>query len=460
MATQILMPALSPTMEEGTLAKWLVKEGDTVASGDILAEIETDKATMEFEAVDEGIVGKILVEEGSEGVKVNTPIAVLVEEGESVDDAEASAAAPEASDESAPAEAKGDVAPGPQEPASSVPAAAASPDWPEGTEMKTQTVREALRDAMAEEMRSDANVFVMGEEVAEYQGAYKVTQGLLDEFGGKRVIDTPITEHGFAGIGVGAAFGGLKPIVEFMTFNFAMQAIDQIINSAAKTLYLSGGQMGAPMVFRGPNGAAARVGAQHSQDYAAWYAMIPGLKVAMPYSAADAKGLLKSAIRDPNPVIFLENEILYGRSFEVPVVDDFTVPFGKAKIWREGSDVTLVSFGIGMQYALEAADKLAEEGIEAEVIDLRTLRPIDYGTVIESVKKTNRCVTIEEGFPVGSIGNHIGAYIMQNAFDYLDAPVINCAGKDVPMPYAANLEKHALVTTAEVLEAVKQVTYR
>ncbi|MBR9892224.1 pyruvate dehydrogenase complex E1 component subunit beta [bacterium] len=461
MATQILMPALSPTMEEGTLAKWLVKEGDTVTSGDILAEIETDKATMEFEAVDEGIVGKILVEEGSEGVKVNTPIAVLVEEGESVDDAETSdAAAPAASDESAPAEAKGDVAPGPQEPASSVPAAAASRDWPEGTEMKTQTVREALRDAMAEEMRSDANVFVMGEEVAEYQGAYKVTQGLLDEFGGKRVIDTPITEHGFAGIGVGAAFGGLKPIVEFMTFNFAMQAIDQIINSAAKTLYMSGGQMGAPMVFRGPNGAAARVGAQHSQDYAAWYAMIPGLKVAMPYSAADAKGLLKSAIRDPNPVIFLENEILYGRSFEVPVMDDFTVPFGKAKIWREGSDVTLVSFGIGMQYALEAADKLAEEGIEAEVIDLRTLRPIDYGTVIESVKKTNRCVTIEEGFPVGSIGNHIGAYIMQNAFDYLDAPVINCAGKDVPMPYAANLEKHALVTTAEVLEAVKQVTYR
>ncbi|MCA1284944.1 pyruvate dehydrogenase complex E1 component subunit beta [Salipiger bermudensis] len=461
MATQILMPALSPTMEEGTLAKWLVKEGDTVTSGDILAEIETDKATMEFEAVDEGIVGKILVEEGSEGVKVNTPIAVLVEEGESVDDAETpDAAAPAASDESAPAKAKGDVAPGPQEPASSVPAAAASPDWPEGTEMKTQTVREALRDAMAEEMRSDANVFVMGEEVAEYQGAYKVTQGLLDEFGGKRVIDTPITEHGFAGIGVGAAFGGLKPIVEFMTFNFAMQAIDQIINSAAKTLYMSGGQMGAPMVFRGPNGAAARVGAQHSQDYAAWYAMIPGLKVAMPYSAADAKGLLKSAIRDPNPVIFLENEILYGRSFEVPVMDDFTVPFGKAKIWREGSDVTLVSFGIGMQYALEAADKLAEEGIEAEVIDLRTLRPIDYGTVIESVKKTNRCVTIEEGFPVGSIGNHIGAYIMQNAFDYLDAPVINCAGKDVPMPYAANLEKHALVTTAEVLEAVKQVTYR
>ncbi|MAU44906.1 MAG: pyruvate dehydrogenase complex E1 component subunit beta [Rhodobacteraceae bacterium] len=458
MATQILMPALSPTMEEGTLAKWLVKEGDTVSSGDILAEIETDKATMEFEAVDEGIVGKILVAEGSEGVKVNTPIAVMVEEGESVDDAESPAPS-------------GDSAPAQETPAAPVEAAPASapatpkakavePDWPEGTEMKTQTVREALRDAMAEEMRSDANVFVMGEEVAEYQGAYKVTQGLLDEFGSKRVIDTPITEHGFAGIGVGAAFGGLKPIVEFMTFNFAMQAIDQIINSAAKTLYMSGGQMGCPMVFRGPNGAAARVGAQHSQDYAAWYAMIPGLKVAMPYSAADAKGLLKSAIRDPNPVIFLENEILYGRSFEVPALDDFTVPFGKAKIWREGKDVTIVSFGIGMQYALEAAEKLADEGVDAEVIDLRTLRPLDYGTVIESVKKTNRCVTVEEGFPVGAIGNHLSAYIMQNAFDYLDAPVINCTGKDVPMPYAANLEKHALVTTAEVIEAVKQVTYR
>ncbi|KAA8609680.1 pyruvate dehydrogenase [Salipiger aestuarii] len=459
MATQILMPALSPTMEEGTLAKWLVKEGDTVTSGDILAEIETDKATMEFEAVDEGIVGKILIDEGTEGVKVNTPIAVIVEEGESVEDA-ASAPAPESAPQSAPAEAAADAAPGPQETATTVPAAAASPDWPEGTEMKSQTVREALRDAMAEEMRTDANVFVMGEEVAEYQGAYKVTQGLLAEFGDKRVIDTPITEHGFAGIGVGAAFGGLKPIVEFMTFNFAMQAIDQIINSAAKTLYMSGGQMGAPMVFRGPNGAAARVGAQHSQDYAAWYAMIPGLKVAMPYSAADAKGLLKSAIRDPNPVIFLENEILYGRSFDVPVLDDFTVPFGKAKIWRTGKDVTIVSFGIGMTYALEAAEKLAEEGIEAEVIDLRTLRPLDYGTVIESVKKTNRCVTVEEGFPVGSIGNHLGAYIMQNAFDWLDAPVINCTGKDVPMPYAANLEKHALLTPAEVIDAVKQVTYR
>ncbi|MEC8293184.1 MAG: pyruvate dehydrogenase complex E1 component subunit beta, partial [Pseudomonadota bacterium] len=326
--------------------------------------------------------------------------------------------------------------------------------------MKPTTVREALRDAMAEEMRADDSVFLMGEEVAEYQGAYKVSQGLLDEFGAKRIIDTPITEHGFAGIATGAAFGGLRPIVEFMTFNFAMQAIDQIINSAAKTLYMSGGQMGAPMVFRGPNGAAARVGAQHSQDYAAWYAQIPGLKVAMPYSAADAKGLMKSAIRDNNPVIFLENEILYGRSFDVPDMDDFTVPFGKARIWREGSDVTLVSFGIGMQYALEAADKLAEEGISAEVIDLRTLRPIDYDTVLNSVMKTNRCVTIEEGFPVASIGNHLSATIMERAFDYLDAPVINCTGKDVPMPYAANLERHALITTDEVIAAVKQVTYR
>ena len=469
MPIPILMPALSPTMEEGTLAKWLIKEGDSVESGDVIAEIETDKATMEVEAVEEGVVAKLLVEEGTEGVKVNSPIAMLAEEGENPDEIEApeagseSAAASSASDENGSDETQDETPDAPEgEPVfvdHSAPDAS-DPELPEGTKMVETTVRDALRDAMAEEMRRDETVFVMGEEVAEYEGAYKVTRGLLAEFGPKRVVDTPITEHGFAGLGVGAAFNGLKPIVEFMTFNFAMQAIDQIINSAAKTLYMSGGQMGAPMVFRGPNGAAARVGAQHSQDYAAWYAMIPGLKVAMPYSAADAKGLLKSAIRDPNPVIFLENEILYGRSFEVPVMDDFTVPFGKAKIWREGSDVTLVSFGIGMQYALEAADKLAEEGIEAEVIDLRTLRPIDYGTVIESVKKTNRCVTIEEGFPVGSIGNHIGAYIMQNAFDYLDAPVINCAGKDVPMPYAANLEKHALVTTAEVLEAVKQVTYR
>ncbi len=458
MATQVLMPALSPTMEEGTLAKWLVKEGDTVSSGDILAEIETDKATMEFEAVDEGIVGKILIAEGSEGVKVNTPICVLVEEGESVDAADlagpADDAAPAAQVE-APAAAAADV------PAPAMPAAAKMElDWPEGTEIKQQTVREALRDAMAEEMRREETVFLMGEEVAEYQGAYKISQGLLDEFGAKRVVDTPITEHGFAGIAVGAAFGGLQPIVEFMTFNFAMQAIDHIINSAAKTLYMSGGQMGCPIVFRGPNGAAARVGAQHSQDYAAWYAQVPGLKVVMPYSASDAKGLLKSAIRDPNPVIFLENEILYGRSFDVPVMDDFTVPFGKARIWREGSDVTIVSFGIGMTYALEAADKLAEEGISAEVIDLRTLRPIDYDTVLASVMKTNRCVTVEEGWPVGAIGNHLSATIMTRAFDYLDAPVLNCTGKDVPMPYAANLEKHALITTDEVIEAVKKVTYR
>ena len=458
MPSEILMPALSPTMEEGTLAKWLVKEGDTVAAGDIMAEIETDKATMEFEAVDEGVIGKILVSEGTEGVKVNTPIAVLLEEGESADDIGA-AAAPA----TAPAEAKAPAASAPAAAKSAAPQVQAieqTPDWPEGTPMKTQTVREALRDAMAEEMRRDETVFLMGEEVAEYQGAYKISQGLLDDFGSKRVIDTPITEHGFAGIGVGAAFGGLRPIVEFMTFNFAMQAIDQIINSAAKTLYMSGGQMGAPMVFRGPNGAAARVGAQHSHDYAAWYAQVPGLKVVMPYSAADAKGLLKTAIRDPNPVIFLENEILYGKSFEVPAMEDFTIPFGKAKVCRAGSDITIVSFGIGMTYALEAAEKLAAEGIEAEVIDLRTLRPIDYDTVLGSVMKTNRCITVEEGFPVCSIGNHISATIMQRAFDYLDAPVINCTGKDVPMPYAANLEKHALITTAEVVEAAKQVTYR
>ena len=453
MATEILMPALSPTMEEGTLAKWLVKEGDTITSGMILAEIETDKAAMEFEAVEEGVMGPILIAEGTEAVKVNTPIAVLLEEGE---DASAAVAAPAPVADETPAAAT----PAPVVSAPVTVQSNASPDYPKGTAMKTQTVREALRDAMAEEMRANPKVFLMGEEVAEYQGAYKVSQGLLDEFGPKRVMDTPITEHGFTGIGVGAAFGGLNPIVEFMTFNFAMQAIDQIINSAAKTLYMSGGQMGAPIVFRGANGAAARVGAQHSQDYAAWYAQIPGLKVAMPYSAADAKGLLKSAIRDPNPVIFLENEILYGRQFEVPDLPDFTVPFGKARIWREGSDVTIVSFGIGMQYALEAADKLAEEGISAEVIDLRTLRPIDYDTVLASVMKTNRCVTVEEGFPVGSIGNHIGATIMQRAFDYLDAPVINCTGKDVPMPYAANLEKLALVTTDEVIAAVKQVTYR
>ena len=456
MATEILMPALSPTMEEGTLAKWLVKEGDTVKSGDILAEIETDKATMEFEAVDEGVMGQILVPEGTEGVAVNSAIAVLLEEGEEAGTAPAEAPAPAAAPEapaSAPVATPAPVADTPV-------AEAPTPDWPEGTPVKQQTVREALRDGMSEEMRRDDNVFLMGEEVAEYQGAYKISQGMLDEFGPKRVIDTPITEHGFAGIGVGASFGGLRPIVEFMTFNFAMQAIDQIINSAAKTLYMSGGQMGAPMVFRGPNGAAARVGAQHSQDYAAWYMQIPGLKVAMPYSASDYKGLMKTAIRDDNPVIFLENEILYGRTFDVPEIEDYTVPFGKARIWRSGTDVTLVSFGIGMSYTLEAADKLAEEGISAEVLDLRTLRPMDTPAIIASVMKTNRLVTVEEGWPQGSVGNYISSVVMQEAFDYLDAPVINVTGKDVPMPYAANLEKHALVTTDEVIAAVKQVTYR
>ncbi|SHJ11515.1 pyruvate dehydrogenase complex E1 component subunit beta [Wenxinia saemankumensis] len=468
MPTEILMPALSPTMEEGTLAKWLKKEGDTVSSGDIIAEIETDKATMEFEAVDEGTLGRILVEEGTEGVKVNTPIAVLLEEGESADDIGKEEAQPSGGSEAkteVKESDKTDKAPPADAPVAASPAAAApkpprTPDWPEGTEVKSTTVREALRDAMAEEMRGDEGVFVMGEEVAEYQGAYKITQGLLDEFGAKRVIDTPITEHGFAGIGVGAAFGGLKPIVEFMTFNFAMQAMDQIINSAAKTLYMSGGQMGCPIVFRGPNGAAARVAAQHSQDYAAWYMQVPGLKVAMPYTAADAKGLLKSAIRDPNPVIFLENEILYGRSFDVPVMDDFTIPFGKARIAREGTDVTIVSFGIGMSYALQAAETLAEDGIDAEVIDLRTLRPMDTDAIIESVKKTNRCVTVEEGWPQGSVGDYITGVLMREAFDWLDAPVISLTGKDVPMPYAANLEKLALVTADEVVEAVRKVTYR
>ena len=455
MSTQVLMPALSPTMEEGTLAKWLVKEGDTVKSGQILAEIETDKATMEFEAVDEGRVGKILVAEGTPGVKVNTPIAVLVEEGEAVGAAPAPAAAPAAA---APVAAPVAAAPVAAAPVAVV--SKASADWAPGTPMKTMTVREALREAMAEEMRANPNVLLMGEEVGEYQGAYKISQGLLDEFGPKRVIDTPITEAGFTGIAVGAAWGGLNPIVEFMTFNFAMQSIDHIINSAAKTNYMSGGQLGCPIVFRGANGAAARVGAQHSQDYAAWYAAIPGLRVVMPYSASDAKGLLKQAIRDPNPVVFLENEILYGQSFEVPDLPDFTIPFGKARIWREGSDVTIVSFGIGMRYALEAADLLAKDGISAEVIDLRTLRPIDYDTVLASVQKTNRCVTVEEGFPVGSIGDHLASTIMQRAFDYLDAPVVTCTGKDVPMPYAANLEKHALVTTAEVVAAVKSVCYR
>ena len=450
MTTEILMPALSPTMEEGKLAKWLVKEGDKVSAGDIIAEIETDKATMEFEAVDEGILAKIIVAEGTEGVLVNSPIAMMADEL---------------------TENKVDVQPiekNVQTDASSTrtkiksqekPLSGIQSEWGADIQTKTQTVREAIRDAMAEEMRRDETVYLMGEEVAEYQGAYKVSQGLLDEFGSKRVIDTPITEHGFTGIAVGSAFAGLRPIVEFMTFNFSMQAIDQIINSAAKTLYMSGGQMGAPMVFRGPNGAAARVGAQHSQDYAAWYAHIPGLKVVQPYSASDAKGLMKTAIRDDNPVIFLENEILYGKSFEVPLLEDYTVPFGKARVWREGTDVTIVSFGIGMQYALEASNQLEAEGVSVEVIDLRSLRPIDYETIINSIKKTNRCVTVEEGFPVGSIGNHLSAVIMERAFDYLDAPVINCTGKDVPMPYAANLEKLALTTTAEVISAVKKVIY-
>jgi pyruvate dehydrogenase E1 component beta subunit len=454
MAIKILMPALSPTMEEGTLAKWLVAEGDKVRSGDILAEIETDKATMEFEAVDEGIIGKLLIAEGTAAVAVNSAIAILLEEDEILSDAApattiASAPAPVSVGASGQAQvqtpAQGNIV---------------EQDLPEGTTFKTQTVREAIREAMSEEMRRDQTVYLMGEEVAEYQGAYKISQGMLDEFGTKRVIDTPITEHGFAGIAVGAAFGGLKPIVEFMTFNFAMQAMDQIINSAAKTLYMSGGQMGAPMVFRGPNGAAARVGAQHSQDYAAWYAHIPGLKVVQPYSAADAKGLLKSAIRDPNPVIFLENEMLYGQSFEVPDLSDYTVPLGKARIWREGNDITLVSFGIGMKYALQAADQLVEMGVSVEVVDLRCLRPLDTETIVNSVKKTNRCVTIEEGFPVCSIGSHISSVLMQEAFDYLDAPVINCTGKDVPMPYAANLEKLALVTTKDVMAAAKSVLYR
>ena len=458
MAVQVFMPALSPTMEEGTLAKWLVKVGDVVKSGQIIAEIETDKATMEFETADEGIVGQILIAEGSAGVKVNTPILVLVEAGEAADAAPATAVVAGATDGAAPITPAAAVAAPVAAPVAV--ASNVSPDWPAGTVMKAMTVREALREAMAEEMRATPTVMLMGEEVGEYQGAYKISQGLLDEFGPKRIVDTPITEMGFTGIAIGAAWGGLRPIVEFMTFNFALQAIDHLLNSAAKTNYMSGGQLGCPIVFRGTNGAAARVGAQHSQDFAAWYSAIPGLKVVMPYSAADAKGLLKTAIRDGNPVIFLENEILYGRSFDVPVLEDFTIPFGKAKIWREGTDVTIVSFGIGMTYALEAADILGKDGISAEVIDLRTLRPLDYDTVLASVMKTNRCVTVEEGFPVGSIGNHLAATIMQRAFDYLDAPVINCTGKDVPMPYAANLEKLALVTTADVVDAVKSVCYR
>jgi pyruvate dehydrogenase E1 component beta subunit len=452
-------------MEEGNLSKWVKKEGDKVAPGDVIAEIETDKATMEVEAVDEGTLGKILVEEGAQGVRVNTPIAILLADGESADDLGKDAVTPPPARAQAPAEVHADQqAEGFPRPAATPKAATqpmpSDPDIPEGTEMVEMTVREALRDAMAEEMRRDADVLIMGEEVAEYQGAYKVTQGLLQEFGAKRVIDTPITEHGFAGVGIGAAFAGLKPIVEFMTFNFAMQAMDQIVNSAAKTLYMAGGQMGAPIVFRGPNGAAARVAAQHSQDYAAWYSHIPGLKVVMPYTAADAKGLLKAAIRDPNPVIFLENEILYGQSFQVPKLDDFVLPIGKARIHKQGRDVTIVSFGIGMTYAIKAEEELRGMGIDVEIIDLRTIRPMDLDTVVESVKKTNRLVTIEEGFPQSSVGDHIASKVMQRAFDYLDAPIITIAGKDVPMPYAANLEKLALPSVVEVVEAVKAVTYR
>jgi pyruvate dehydrogenase E1 component beta subunit len=486
MATDILMPALSPTMEQGKLAKWLKKEGDLVKPGDVLAEIETDKATMEVEAIDEGVLAKILVADGTDNVAVNTPIAVLAGEGEDVSAAASKQAAAPASSrgngagQPAPTpdmEAEGQAdRPAPQarqEQDQSTGATPAAPsvitnrstddamaEIPEGTEMVNMTVREALRDAMAEEMRRDPNVFIIGEEVGEYQGAYKVTQGLLQEFGPKRVVDTPITEHGFAGLGAGAALAGLRPIVEFMTFNFAMQAIDHIINSAAKTLYMSGGQMGCPIIFRGPNGAAARVGAQHSQDFSAWYSSVPGLKVVAPYMAADAKGLLKSAIRDPNPVVFLENEILYGQSFPVPKLDDFTVPIGKARIHRTGQDVTIVSYGIGMSHALKAAQELEGEGIQAEVIDLRTLRPLDVEAIVTSVQKTGRCVTVEEGWPQSGVGAEIGMRIMENAFDYLDAPVARVTGKDVPMPYAANLEKLALPSVADVVQAAKAVCYR
>src|SRR5438874_8079984 len=465
MPIQVLMPALSPTMEKGNLSKWLKKEGEAIKSGDVIAEIETDKATMEVEATDEGTLGKILIPEGTADVAVNTPIATILADGESASDlTKASAPAKqEKAGESAPPAAEAKSTPAPKDkaaPAAPKPAAEPDPEVPEGTEMVTMTIREALRDAMAEEMRRDPDVFVMGEEVAEYQGAYKVTQGLLQEFGAKRVIDTPITEHGFAGVGVGAAMAGLKPIVEFMTFNFAMQAMDQIINSAAKTLYMSGGQMGCSIVFRGPNGAAARVAAQHSQDYSAWYSQIPGLKVIAPFSAADYKGLLKAAIRDPNPVIFLENEVLYGHTGEVPKLDDYVIPIGKARIVRSGKDVTLISWSNGMTYALKAADELAKEGIEAEVIDLRTLRPMDTETIVESVKKTGRAVTVEEGWQQSGVGAEIAARIMEHAFDYLDAPVARVSGKDVPMPYAANLEKLALPNVAEVFAAAKAVAYR
>ncbi|MBV8448070.1 MAG: pyruvate dehydrogenase complex E1 component subunit beta [Hyphomicrobiales bacterium] len=474
MPTHVLMPALSPTMEQGKLAKWLKKEGDTIKSGDVIAEIETDKATMEVEAVDEGVLAKILVGDGTENVAVNTPIAVIAGEGEdaSVASKEAPPAKLNGGGEGEPQKAEAQKSPPAKEakadtklPAASLghapqTPASAEPEVPEGTEMVTMTMREALRDAMAEEMRRDELVFVLGEEVAEYQGAYKVTQGLLQEFGARRVVDTPITEHGFTGLGVGAALAGLKPIVEFMTFNFAMQAMDQIINSAAKTLYMSGGQMGCSIVFRGPNGAAARVAAQHSQDYTAWYSNVPGLKVVAPHTAADAKGLLKAAIRDPNPVIFLENEILYGQSFPVPKLDDFVIPLGRAKIARVGSQVTIVAWSIGMTYALKAAEQLGKEGVEAEVIDLRTIRPMDIETVIASVKKTNRLVTVEEGWGQSGVGAEIAMRVCEQAFDWLDAPPVRVTGKDVPMPYAANLEKLALPNVDEVVAAAKTVLYR
>ena len=451
MGIELKMPALSPTMEEGTLAKWLVKEGDTVKSGDILAEIETDKATMEFEAIDDGVIGKILVAEGTEGVKVGTVIAVIGEEGSEVRSAPASGSAPLAAPTEAPAAGVPTPAAAPKK---------ADPQAPTGTNIATVTLREALRDAMAEEMRRDASVFVMGEEVAQYQGAYKVTQGLLDEFGPKRVIDTPITEYGFAGIGTGAAMGGLRPIVEFMTFNFAMQAIDHVINSAAKTNYMSGGQMRCPIVFRGPNGAATRVGAQHSQNFGPWYASVPGLIVIAPYDAADAKGLLKAAIRSDDPVVFLENELLYGRSFELPELDDHVLPIGKARVMREGRDVTIVSYSIGVGLSLEAAETLAGEGIEAEVLDLRTLRPLDRQAVLASLAKTNRLVIAEEGWPTCSIASEVMAICMEDGFDYLDAPVLRVCDEDVPLPYAANLEKLALIDAARIAAAVRKVCYR
>jgi pyruvate dehydrogenase E1 component beta subunit len=465
MPIQVLMPALSPTMEKGNLAKWLKKEGDTIKSGDVIAEIETDKATMEVEATDEGKLGRILIPEGTADVAVNTPIATILADGESAADLDkAPAPAPKQEKPAeAPAQAKAEpTLEGGEKKAPAAPQAAAEPDpeVPAGTEMVKQTIRDALRDAMAEEMRRDPDVFLMGEEVAEYQGAYKVSQGLLQEFGDRRVIDTPITEHGFAGIGVGAAMAGLKPIVEFMTFNFAMQAIDQIINSAAKTLYMSGGQMGCSIVFRGPNGAAARVAAQHSQDYSAWYSQVPGLKVVAPYSAADYKGLLKAAIRDPNPVIFLENEVLYGHTGEVPKLADFVIPIGKARVVRQGQHVTIISWSNGMTYSLKAAEELAKEGIEAELIDLRTIRPMDTETIVASVKKTGRAVVVEEGWQQSGVGAEVAARIMEHAFDYLDAPVARVSGKDVPMPYAANLEKLALPSAAEVVEAAKAVCYR